>query len=169
LRERWAWRELGAWSSVERVMGLGQPYVRRHGDLALARRGPLCKPAEPSVQLREFTVIQRFDTGPRMSEMTVHNGVAYLAGQVAEDDSLDISGQTREVLAQIDALLARAGSDRSKLLRAQIFLVDLADFAAMNAVWEQWVVPGHTPARATVQAALANPKWKVEIVVTAAV
>jgi len=114
-------------------------------------------------------VIQRFDTGPRMSEMTVHNGVAYLAGQVAEDDSLDISGQTREVLAQIDALLAHAGSDRSKLLRAQIFLVDLADFAAMNAVWEQWVVPGHTPARATVQAALANPKWKVEIVVTAAV
>lgn len=114
-------------------------------------------------------MIQRFDTGPRMSEMTVHNGVAYLAGQVAEDDSLDISGQTREVLAQIDALLARAGIDRSKLLRAQIFLVDLADFAAMNAVWEQWVVPGHTPARATVQAALANPKWKVEIVVTAAV
>lgn len=114
-------------------------------------------------------MIQRFDTGPRMSEMTVHNGVAYLAGQVAEDDSLDISGQTREVLAQIDALLARAGSDRSKLLRAQIFLADLADFAAMNAVWEQWVLPGHTPARATVQAALANPKWKVEIVVTAAV
>ena len=114
-------------------------------------------------------MIQRFDTGPRMSEMTVHNGVAYLAGQVAEDDSLDISGQTREVLEQIDALLARAGSDRSKILRAQIFLVDLADFAAMNEVWEQWVVPGHTPARATVQAALANPKWKVEIVVTAAV
>ncbi|SDD38576.1 RidA family protein [Aquimonas voraii] len=114
-------------------------------------------------------MIQRFDTGPRMSEMTVHNGVAYLAGQVAEDDSLDISGQTREVLAQIDALLARAGSDRSKILRAQIFLADLADFAAMNAAWEQWVLPGHTPARATVQAALANPKWKVEIVVTAAV
>ncbi|ODU41833.1 RidA family protein [uncultured Aquimonas sp.] len=114
-------------------------------------------------------MIQRFDTGPRMSEMTVHNGVAYLAGQVAEDDSLDISGQTREVLAQIDALLARAGSDKSKLLRAQIFLVDLADFPAMNAVWEQWVVPGHTPARATVQAALANPNWKIEIVVTAAV
>ncbi len=114
-------------------------------------------------------MIQRFDTGPRMSEMTVHSGVAYLAGQVAEDDSLDISGQTREVLAQIDALLARAGSDKSKILRAQIFLVDLADFAAMNVVWEQWVVPGHTPARATVQAALAKPNWKVEIVVTAAV
>lgn len=114
-------------------------------------------------------MIQRFDTGPRMSEMTVHNGVAYLAGQVAEDDSLDIRGQTREVLEQIDALLARAGSDRSKILRAQIFLVDLADFPDMNAVWEQWVVPGHTPARATVQAPLANPNWKIEIVVTAAV
>ncbi len=72
------------------------------------------------------------------------------------------------MLAAIDALLARAGSDKSRLLRAQIFLVDLRDFDAMNAVWQSWVVPGHTPARATVQAALANPQWKVEIVVTAA-
>lgn len=113
-------------------------------------------------------MIQRYDTGPRMSEMVVHNGTVYLAGQIADDADADISGQTREVLAAIDALLARAGSDKSKILRAQIYLVDLADFAAMNAVWEQWVVPGHTPARATVQAALANPKWKIEIVVTAA-
>jgi enamine deaminase RidA (YjgF/YER057c/UK114 family) len=113
--------------------------------------------------------IQRFDVGPRMCEMSVHNGVAYLAGQIAEDGSQDIGGQTRQVLAAIDALLARAGSDKSKILRAQIFLADLADFAGMNAVWESWVVPGHTPARATVQAALAKPEWKVEIVVTAAV
>lgn len=113
-------------------------------------------------------MIQRFDTGPRMSEMTVHNGVAYLAGQVADDASQDIAGQTRQVLSAIDDLLARAGSDKSRILRAQIFLVDLADFAAMNAVWEAWVVPGHTPARATVQAALARPEWKIEIVVTAA-
>ena len=113
-------------------------------------------------------MINRFDTGPRMSEMTVHNGVAYLAGQVADDATQDIAGQTRQVLAAIDALLERAGSDRSRILRAQIFLVDLADFAAMNAVWESWVVPGHTPARATVQAALARPEWKIEIVVTAA-
>jgi enamine deaminase RidA (YjgF/YER057c/UK114 family) len=113
--------------------------------------------------------IQRFDVGPRMCEMSVHNGVAYLAGQVAGDGSQDIGGQTRQVLAAIDALLARAGSDKSKILRAQIFLADLADFAGMNAVWEAWVVPGHTPARATVQAALAKPEWKVEIVVTAAV
>jgi enamine deaminase RidA (YjgF/YER057c/UK114 family) len=101
--------------------------------------------------------------------MAVHNGVAYLAGQVAADGSQDVAGQARQVLAAIDALLARAGSDKSKILRAQIFLADLADFAAMNAVWEAWVVPGHTPPRATVEAALAKPEWKIEIVVTAAV
>ena len=114
-------------------------------------------------------MIQRYDTGPRMSEMVVHNGTIHLAGQIAEDADADIAGQTRQVLEAIDALLARAGSHKSRILRAQIYLTDLADFAAMNAVWESWVVPDHTPARATVQAALANPKWKIEIVVTAAV
>jgi enamine deaminase RidA (YjgF/YER057c/UK114 family) len=113
--------------------------------------------------------IQRFDVGPRISEMAVHNGVVYLAGQIAEDATQDITGQTRQVLAAIDSLLARAGSDKSKILRAQVFLADLADFAAMNAVWETWVVPGQTPPRATVQAALAKPLWKLEIVITAAV
>ena len=113
--------------------------------------------------------IDRYDVGPRMSEMAVYNGVAYLAGQVAEDGSQGIEGQTAQVLAAIDKLLARAGSDKSRILRAQIFLVDLADFAAMNAVWEKWVTAGHTPPRATVQAALAKPEWKVEIVVTAAI
>lgn len=113
-------------------------------------------------------MIDRYDVGPRMSEMAVHNGTVYLAGQVAEDGSQDIAGQTRQVLAAIDKLLARAGSDKSRILRAQIFLKDLADFAAMNAVWEAWVVPGHTPPRATVQAYLAKPEWKIEIVVTAA-
>lgn len=114
-------------------------------------------------------MIQRFDVGPRMSEMAVHNGTVYLAGQVAEDASADITGQTQQVLAAIDALLARAGSDRSKILRAEIFLPDMTDFSAMNAVWEAWVVAGHTPPRATVQASLAKPEWKIEIVVTAAV
>ena len=113
-------------------------------------------------------MIERFDVGPRMSEMAVHQGVCWLAGQVAEDNSQDIRGQTRQVLAAIDALLARAGSDKTKILRCQIYLADLADFAAMNEVWEAWVAPGHTPPRATVQAALARPQWKVEMVVTAA-
>ena len=113
--------------------------------------------------------IARFDVGARMSEMAVHNGVVYLAGQVPEDASQDIGGQTAQVLATIDALLARAGSDKSKILRAQIFIADLAEFPGLNAVWDAWVVPGHTPPRATVEAKLAKPAWKVEIVVTAAV
>ena len=113
--------------------------------------------------------IQRFDVGPRMSEMAVHDGVAYLAGQVTSDASLDAQGQTANVLAQVDALLARAGSDKSRILMAQIFLADVADFAAMNAAWDAWVAGGNTPPRATVEAKLAKPEWKVEIVVKAAV
>ena len=112
---------------------------------------------------------ERFDVGARMSEMAVYNGVVYLAGQVPEDASQDITGQTAQVLAAIDALLARAGSDKTKILRAQIFIADLADFPGMNAAWDAWVVAGHTPPRATVEAKLARPEWKVEIVVTAAV
>jgi enamine deaminase RidA (YjgF/YER057c/UK114 family) len=108
--------------------------------------------------------IQRFDTGPRMSEMSVYNGVAYLAGQVAADATQDAQGQTADVLAQIDALLARAGTDKSRILIAQIFLADLADFPAMNLAWEAWVAAGNAPARATVEAKLAKPEWKVEIV-----
>ncbi|MBS0566394.1 MAG: RidA family protein [Proteobacteria bacterium] len=114
-------------------------------------------------------MIQRIDPGPRMSEASIHNGVVYLAGQVPEDASLDIEGQTREVLAAIDALLAQAGSDKTRILRAQIFLADIADFAGMNRAWDAWVVPDNAPARATVEAKLAKPQWKVEIVVTAAV
>ena len=114
-------------------------------------------------------MVQRFDVGPRLSEMAVHNGTIYLAGQVPEDENLDIEGQTRQVLAAIDALLARAGSDKSKLLMVQIFIADLADFEGMNRAWDAWVPEGHTPPRATVQAKLARPGWKVEIVATAAV
>jgi enamine deaminase RidA (YjgF/YER057c/UK114 family) len=113
-------------------------------------------------------MIQRFDVGARLSEMAVHNGVAYLAGQVPEDDTLDIEGQTAQVLAAIDALLARAGTDKTQLLMVQIFLADLADFDGLNRAWDAWVPAGHTPPRATVQAQLARPGWRVEIVVTAA-
>ncbi len=114
-------------------------------------------------------MVQRFDVGPRLSEMAVHNGTIYLAGQVPEDENLDIEGQTRQVLAAIDTLLGRAGSDKSKLLMVQIFIADLADFEGMNRAWDAWVPEGHTPPRATVQAKLARPRWKVEIVATAAV
>ena len=104
-----------------------------------------------------------------MSEASIHGGIVYLAGQVPEDTSADIEGQTQQVLAAIDALLAQAGSDKTRILRAQIFLADIADFAGMNRAWDAWVVPGNGPARATVEARLADPAWKVEIVVTAAI
>ena len=113
-------------------------------------------------------MIERYDTGPRMSEMTVHHGVAYLAGQVPKDTSADIVGQTEQVLKAIDDLLRLAPTDKSHILRAEIFLADMADFAGMNQAWDKWVPEGATPARATVQAKLANPAWKIEIVVTAA-
>lgn len=113
--------------------------------------------------------IQRFHVGNRLSEMAVYNGTVYLAGQVPDDPSKDIAGQTAEVLASIDKLLAEAGTDKSRLLMVQIYLADLADFAGMNAVWDTWVVKGHTPPRATVQAKLARPEWRIEVVVTAAV
>jgi enamine deaminase RidA (YjgF/YER057c/UK114 family) len=113
-------------------------------------------------------MVQRFDVGPRLSEMAVHNGICFLAGQVPADATQDATGQVRQVLAAIDALLARAGTDKTRILMCQIFLADLADFPALNAVWDAWVPAGHTPPRATVQAALARPEWKVEMVVTAA-
>jgi enamine deaminase RidA (YjgF/YER057c/UK114 family) len=113
-------------------------------------------------------MVQRFDIGARMSEMAIYNGTVYLAGQVASDAGQDIRGQTAQVLEMIDALLARAGTEKSKILMAQIFLADLSDFAGMNAVWDAWVAVGHAPPRATVQAPLAKPEWKVEMVVTAA-
>ena len=111
--------------------------------------------------------IQRFHVGARLSEMAVHNGTIYLAGQVAGDTSQDITGQTTQVLGMIDKLLAEAGSDKTKILSTTIYITDMADFPAMNAVWDAWVVAGATPARATVKAELAKPAYKVEIQVIA--
>lgn len=115
-----------------------------------------------------MNTIQRFHVGDRLSEMAIHNGTVYLAGQVPETPGKDIRGQTAEVLAAIDKLLAEAGTNKSRILMTQIFLADLADFDGMNAVWDAWVTPGHTPPRATVQARLARPQWRIEVVVTAA-
>ncbi|MCL4188547.1 MAG: RidA family protein [Rhodobacteraceae bacterium] len=110
--------------------------------------------------------IVRHEAGPRMSQAVVHNGVVHLAGQVGEGTT--VAEQTRAVLARIDALLAAAGTDRSRLLTTQIWLSDIATFAEMNAVWEAWVSPGATPARATGEVKLASPKYRVEIIVSAA-
>jgi enamine deaminase RidA (YjgF/YER057c/UK114 family) len=113
--------------------------------------------------------IERHEVGARMSKAVVHGNTVYLAGIVAnEPKGKDITAQTKDILAQIDGLLAKSGSDKSKLLSTNIWITDMANFAAMNAVWDAWVVPHNTPARATVEAKLAAPDYKVEIMVTAA-
>lgn len=112
--------------------------------------------------------IKRLHPGKRLSETAIHNGTVYLAGQVADDTTQDIVGQTREVLAHIDRLLGEAGSDKSAILMVQIFVKNIDDFAGMNSVYDAWVAEGNAPPRATVEATLANPAGLVEIVVTAA-
>ncbi len=113
--------------------------------------------------------IQRIEPGPLMSKAVVHGGVAYLSGLVGSDFDADVKGQTASILDSIDNLLAAAGTDKSKLLKANIWLSDIGTWGEMNDVWTAWVDPEATPARATVEAKLANPKIKVEIMVEAAV
>jgi len=103
-----------------------------------------------------------------LSEVAIHNGTVYLAGQIAEDTSADIGGQMREVLGHVDRLLGEAGSDKTCILSCQIYIAGMAHFEGMNAVWDEWVAPGHTPPRATVESKLANPACLVEVVLTAA-
>jgi enamine deaminase RidA (YjgF/YER057c/UK114 family) len=113
--------------------------------------------------------IQRFEPGPRMSQVVIHGDTVYLAGVVANTAAgKSVTEQTQEVLSIIDGHLAKAGSDKSKLLTATIYLTDMGTFAEMNAVWDGWVSPGNTPARATVEAKLAAPRYGVEIMVIAA-
>jgi len=113
--------------------------------------------------------IQRIETGPRMSQVVVNGDTVYLAGVVAKTTAGEsVTKQTQEVLSIIDGHLAKAGSDKSKLLTATIYLTDMKTFAEMNAVWDGWVSAGNTPARATVEAGLAAPQYSVEIMVTAA-
>lgn len=114
-------------------------------------------------------MIKRIEVGPRMAQAVVHGNIVYLAGQVADDPAADVAGQTRQVLASIDRLLAAAGSDKTRILSATIYLADIGTFAQMNSEWDAWVPRGHTPARATVEAKLAAPPYKVEIQVVAAV
>jgi enamine deaminase RidA (YjgF/YER057c/UK114 family) len=112
-------------------------------------------------------MITRIEPGPRMSKAVIHNGTVYLCGQVGAGAS--VAEQTRDCLARVDALLAQAGSGREHILQAIVWLADMADFAAMNAVWDAWVPAGHAPARACGEARLARPELKVEIIVTAAI
>jgi enamine deaminase RidA (YjgF/YER057c/UK114 family) len=116
----------------------------------------------------ESMKIKRFGVGPRMSKAVRYADTVYVAGQVADDPSLDVAGQTAQVLAKVDAALAEAGTDKTNLLSATIYLADMSTFEQMNGVWDCWVVPDNTPARATVEAKLARPGLKVEVSVIAA-
>lgn len=111
--------------------------------------------------------IRRIEAGPRMSQAVVHGNTVYLAGQVASPGA-DVATQTRAILANVDRLLAEAGSSKARLLQAVIWLASMDDFAEMNAVWDAWVDPANTPARATGESRLATPDYKVEIIITAA-
>lgn len=116
-----------------------------------------------------MTDITRYDVGSRMSEIAVFNGMVFLAGQVADQNPQGtIEEQTREVLGHIDRLLDKAGTDKTRIMQCQIFLKDIRDIGAMNAIWDEWVAKGNTPPRATVQAEMADPGWRIEVVVSAA-
>jgi enamine deaminase RidA (YjgF/YER057c/UK114 family) len=113
-----------------------------------------------------MTDIKRLETGTRMSQAVIANGFVFLAGQVGEPGT-SVTDQTTAILSQIDALLAQAGTDKTRIVSAQIWMADMAEFAEMNAVWDAWVPQGHAPARATGESALATPDYKVEIIITA--
>ena len=113
-------------------------------------------------------MITRMRTGSRISQIVVHDNTVYLAGQVASNLSTDTAGQTREILAAVDNLLAEAGTNKSHVLAATVYLAHMSSFAAMNALWEAWVSPGCAPARTTVEARLAGPGYQVEITIIAA-
>ncbi|SDB68830.1 RidA family protein [Belnapia rosea] len=107
--------------------------------------------------------IRRLAEEGRLSGAVVHGGLVYLAGQVADDPSLDAEGQTADILAQIDALLAEAGTGKSRLLSITIVLADIRDAPAMNRAWDRWLDPAAKPARMTIEAPLVDPAWRVEI------
>jgi enamine deaminase RidA (YjgF/YER057c/UK114 family) len=113
------------------------------------------------------TDITRYGIGARMSEAVAYNGILWVAGQVGQPGA-SVADQTRQCLAEVDRILAAAGTDKTRILSAQIWLADIASFAEMNSVWDQWVPQGQTPARATGEAKLATPDYKVEVIVTAA-
>ena len=112
--------------------------------------------------------VTRINAGARMSSAVVHGNTVYLAGLTADDAKADVKGQTKQILDKVDKFLKEAGTDKSKLLSANIWITDMANFNEMNAVWDSWVSPGNTPARATVEAKLAAPGYHVEIMVVAA-
>src|SRR4051812_6675605 len=150
---------LGHLADIERV---GAKFVECH------RRSPSAKVCGPTEGEKTMSV-KRINAGPRMSSAVVHGGTVYLAGLTADDAKADVKGQTKQILDKIDKFLKEAGTDKSNILSANIWLTDIGTWGQMNEVWDAWVSPGNSPARATVEAKLANPALKVEIMVQAAI
>lgn len=149
------------------------PWLTMRTRLSL-RRAPrymlLLNVQNPKLNGASDMSIKRIEAGPRMAQVVIHNKVAYLAGQVAQGAKGEsVGAQTQDILNTIDKHLKAAGTDKSKLLTTNIWLSDISKFAEMNAVWDKWVSPGNTPARATVEAKLAAPEFTVEIMVSAAI
>lgn len=113
--------------------------------------------------------ITRHQVGPRLSQAVVHGNTVYVAGQVADDASAGVKGQTEQILRKIDALLAAAGTQKAKIVSATVWLANMGTYDEMNAAWDAWVAPGEAPARATVESRLARPALLVEIAVIAAI
>jgi enamine deaminase RidA (YjgF/YER057c/UK114 family) len=113
-------------------------------------------------------MLEHINPGPRLSAAVVHNGMVYVSGQVPLTPNADVPTQTREILAKIDAILEQGGSDRRHIVSANIWLADIMTFDQMNKAWDEWIAPGPAPARATVEARIANPQWRVEIACIAA-
>lgn len=114
--------------------------------------------------------IRRIKSNGRLSKVTIHNGVLYMTGQIAEDNAgKDLTQQTQEVLHRIDTLLAEAGSDKTRILKAYLYVANMSTFGEINAVWDKWVAPGHEPARTTIEARLTGPQYDIEIGIIAAV
>ena len=136
------------------------------GNRPQRQKGPSFHPTRPAP---DPMTIERYETGPRMSQAVAHGDLVFLAGQVAADVvGTGVTAQTQQILEQIDRLLQAAGSDKSRILSATIYLADIAGFAEMNAAWDAWVDRSNPPARATVEARLVAPEYRVEIAVTAA-
>lgn len=131
---------------------------------------PLATGMEAQMMSTPSAPVRRLHAGPRMSQVSIAGGVAYLAGQVAADAAgRSTAEQARQIFAAVDAYLAEAGSSRSSILQVTIYLTDMADYAEFNAVWDAWIDPAHPPSRACIQSPLARPEWRVELVLTAAV
>lgn len=160
---------LGEYSIPGRAPLLDLPGVLDCTSSCLYKVLEMREPSPAPIDWRNPSMIRRIQPGKRLSAAVVHKDIVYISGQMPDTLGADVATQTREILAKIERLLAEAGSNKARLLSANIWLADIATFDEVNSVWEAWLAPGEAPSRATVEARIANPGYRVEIAATAAV